>query len=196
MDVTRDTTRMARTASGRFVLRTGAALHAALRAAARRAGVSLNEYCLARLSAPDAAVRDAEVSTLAEWAEQTFGPALAGLVLYGSWARGTATAESDVDLLVILDSSLPLRRDLYRRCDEADLVWDGHPVEPQVVHLPPAGDIRGGLWPEIALDGIVLFERDFQLSRRLVAIRRAIADGRLVRRTAHGQPYWTSSQAA
>ena len=63
--------------------------------------------------------------------------------------------------------------------------------------MPDAdGGAGGGFWPEIALDGIVLFERDVAVSRRLVAIRRAIADGRLVRRTAHGQPYWTTKEAA
>ena len=67
----------------------------------------------------------------------------------------------------------------------------------QIVRMPEAGHVAGGgLWPEIALDGIVLFERDGALSRKLVAIRRAIADGRLVRRTAHGQPYWTTKEAA
>lgn len=148
------------------------------------------------LSAPAAAERSPEVAAIVEWAERTFGGAVVGLALYGSWTRGAATAESDVDLLVVLDPSQPLRRDLYRRADAADLIWDHHTVQVQIAGLPPAGEIRGGLWPEIALDGIVLVERDFLLSRRLVAIRHAIADGRLVRRTAHGQPYWTTAEAA
>lgn len=194
--MSRDTRRPPGAASGRFVLRTGARLHAALRAAARRAGVSLNEYCLSRLSVPAGAERSPEASALVAWADAAFGDAVIGLALYGSWARGTATAESDVDLLVVLDASQPLRRELYRRLDAAELAWDGHPVQAQLVHLPPPDAVGGGLWPEVALDAIVLVERDFALSRRFVAIRRAIADGRLVRHTVHGQPYWTSAEAA
>jgi len=35
-----------------------------------------------------------------------------------------------------------------------------------------------------------LFARDLELPSRLAAIRRDIADGRIVRKTSHGQPYW------
>ncbi len=41
-----------------------------------------------------------------------FGPRLRGLVLYGSHARGDATDESDVDLLVLLDQVEEFWRDL------------------------------------------------------------------------------------
>ena len=55
--------------------------------------------------------------------------------------------------------------------------------------------VRGfsGLWAEVALDGTVLFDRGWMLSARLARVRRAIADGRLVRRVVHGQPYWTET---
>jgi hypothetical protein len=181
--------------SGRFVLRTPPALHSALRRGAREQGVSLNEYCLRRLSARPAGL-PAEAAAVVSRATQAFGDAVAGVIAYGSWARGEATGESDVDVLIVLDVSVPLTRDIYRRCDGTALSWEGHPVQLQIVHAPSAESATGGLWPEIALDGIVLFERGFLLSRRLVAIRQAIADGRLVRRTAHGQPYWTTKEAA
>lgn len=184
------------TASGRFVLRMGPELHEALRAGARASGVSLNEYCLARLAAPGITAAGPEAAAVVDWARRAFGERLIGVAVYGSWARGEATAESDVDVLIVLDRAQPLNRDLYRLGDTAELVWDTHPVQTQIVQLPPAGEVGGGLWPEIALDGIVLVERDFLLSRHLVAIRRAIVEGRLVRRTAHGQPYWTTTEAA
>ena len=181
--------------SGRFVLRTLPALHRALRRRARERGVSLNAYCVRRLSAPAAAL-PTEAAAVVSWATDAFGDAVAGVIAYGSWARGETTGDSDVDVLIVLDASVGLTRDIYRRCDGATLLWDGHPVQLQIVHMPSADRAAGGLWPEIALDGMMLFERGFHVSRRLVAIRRAIADGRLVRRTAHGQPYWTTTEAA
>jgi hypothetical protein len=49
------------------------------------------------------------------------------------------------------------------------------------------------VWGEVAVDGVVLYERGLDVSADLARIRREIAAGRLVRRTAHGQPYWTSA---
>ena len=37
--------------------------------------------------------------------QSLYGPRLKGVILYGSYARGTATSASDVDILVILDDS-------------------------------------------------------------------------------------------
>ena len=34
--------------------------------------------------------------------EQVYGPRLKEIILYGSWARGTAAADSDIDLVVVL----------------------------------------------------------------------------------------------
>ncbi|MCI0434182.1 MAG: type II toxin-antitoxin system HicB family antitoxin, partial [Gemmatimonadetes bacterium] len=46
--------------SGRFVMRIDPALHAALRDAARAAGLSLNDYCVRKLAAPGSPVGPAE----------------------------------------------------------------------------------------------------------------------------------------
>ena len=182
-------------ASGRFLLRIAPGLHAALRAAARAQGLSLNEHCQRLLST----ARASEVPALDQavrWALEAFGEGLVGLAAFGSWARGSAATGSDVDLLFVLEDTLALTRQLYRTPGLAELKAGERILEAQFVHLPAAGTVPGGLWAEITLDGIVLFERGFRLSRRLAGIRHDIADGRLVRRTAHGQPYWTRNEAA
>jgi predicted nucleotidyltransferase len=42
------------------------------------------------------------------------------IILFGSWARGEGTADSDVDLFIVHDSGLP-NREVYRRI--ARLLW-------------------------------------------------------------------------
>jgi len=179
-------------ASGRFVLRLPPRLHAALQKAARASAVSLNEYCLRRLAAagPATAADEAAAALVARAAELA-GDALVGVILYGSWARGEAAAGSDVDALVVVEPSLRLTRSLYRAWDERPVAWHGRQVDPHFVHA--SDDRVSGLWGEVALDGIVLFERDRRISSHLAHVRHAIADGRLVRRVVHGQPYWTEA---
>lgn len=175
--------------SGRFVLRMDPDLHASLREAAGRAGTSLNEYCIRRLSEPE---REwpSEVGAVVDRAEGIVGEALLGVVVFGSWARQQATASSDVDVLVVMDVGFEITRGVYRKWDASPLVWDGRPVEPHFVHLPDVGNRVSGMWAEVAVDGVVLFENGFVVSEKLVAIRRKILSGKMVQRRSHGQPYW------
>ena len=46
--------------------------------------------------------------------QKLYGPRLKGLVLYGSYARGTATPDSDIDLAVILDDYQQVGQEIYR----------------------------------------------------------------------------------
>jgi predicted nucleotidyltransferase len=178
-------------ASGRFLLRMPPTLHAALRRAASEAGVSLNDYCVRNLASPGsglAAIEDA-VGALRRAAE-LFGERLVGVVVLGARSPPQAAEGSDVDLLVVVDRSIPLTRELYRRWDRDPIRWEGRSVEPHFTHLPDERKVVAGVWAEVALDGVVLFERSLAVSRRLSKIRRDIAEGRIVRKMAHGQPYW------
>ena len=181
-------------ASGRFVLRLDPGLHAALRRAASESHLSLNDYCARKLAAPLgnlAAVADA--SETVSRAAGLFGDHLAGVAAFGSWVRREATAGSDVDVLVVVDPEIPITRQLYRLWDGDRSSWERHPTEPHFVQLPPPDAIVAGLWAEVALDAVVLFERGLALSVHLARVRRDIVAGRIVRRMIHGQPYWTEA---
>lgn len=183
------------------MLRIEPTLHATLREAASRSGLSLNEYCARKLadgglgvSGPGWKAVDRAAAVLRE--------DLLGVVVFGSWARGEATESSDIDVLVVVAPDRDISRALYRHWDEERILWadpgsdlaDGRRVEPHFVHLPPTGEIPSGTWAEVALDGIVLFDPVLVVSRRLVALRASILDGDLARHEVHGQPYWVEAR--
>ena len=145
-----------------------------------------------RLSGPDLPfLPRRDVAAVLAHARAVAGPHLLGVVVHGSWARGAARHGSDVDVLVVVDRGLPLARTLYRTWDVAPPTWNARPVDAHFVHLPRAGARPGGVWCEAATEGLVLADTAGDVSRALIAVRTAIAQGRLVRKTAHGQPYWT-----
>ena len=167
-------------------------LHAALRESARSASISLNELCVTTLAAFAGRIPATQgPAATVNRAAAIIGDALVGVVVFGSWVRGEHGAGSDVDMLVVTEPDVEIRRELYRMWDREPVAWNGLVVEPHFVHLPSRAATPAGIWAEVAMDGLVLFERDLQLTRRLVEIRHRIAEGRIVRRYAHGQPYWT-----
>ena len=179
------------TESGRFVIRMPPTLHAALKEAAQTNGLSLNAYCVRRLSVAGlgpAIEQDAVGLVARAWSVADGG--VSAVILHGSWVRGEAMAASDVDALVVLEEHIPLTRALYRAWDEGpDVTWRGHRIDPHFVRTPTDASYSG-MWAEVALDGIVLFDRDWRVSAHLSRVRQAIASGRLVRGVVHGQPYW------
>ena len=182
--------RESRAPSGRFVLRIDPGLHGTLREAARSSATSLNEYCARKLAAPGVWL-DEEATAIVERAASILGEALVGVVAFGSWVRGEHDSTSDFDVLLIAADNLSVSRRLYRRWDDAPgLSWQGLDVEPHFVHLLPEGEVPSGLWGEVATEGVILFERGFEVSTRLAEVRKRIADGDIVRRFAEGQPYW------
>ena len=179
--------------SGRFLLRIEPGLHAALRRAATASGLSLNEYCARKLAAPvgELAAFD-PAAAIVRRAGALVGRALVGVMAFGSWARSELHDASDIDLLVVVDDDLALSRRLYTLWDEAPIVVEGRRAEPHFVTMPPSSPSAVGLWAEAAIDGIVLFARDLELQACLAAVRRDLIEGRVVRKTVHGQPYWVA----
>ena len=175
----------------RVLLRLPADLHRLLAKAAEADGLSFNEYCVRRLRTPAQPQQMSEARTaVVRRAQDAFGPRLLGVLALGSWARGEAGATSDIDVLVVIDRNTPLTRDLYRAWDQDPLAVEGRVVDAHFAHPSPAGTTPGAVWCEAAVDGLLWYDRDGQIQQRLAEIRRAIAERRVVRSFAHGQPYW------
>lgn len=187
-----DTTvdRRERPPSGRFVVRIDPDVHASLRERAHAAGISLNHYCGRKLRMPSSELHPSAVDVVGR-AVSIVGDSLLGVVAFGSWARGEPGGQSDLDIMVVADAEVRIARDLYRQWDDRPrLEWDGHSVEPHFVHLAAEDAAPSGLWAEVAMDGIVLFERRLTVSLRIARLRRQILAGRISRRVVHGNPYW------
>ena len=189
--------------SGKFVIRMPAALHARLKDEARRTGQSLNQLCIAKLQAREPSIAGFGTATvqtgiispdfldkiIQQWQED-----LVGVVLFGSAARGDATEDSDIDLLLVMRPQVKILRSLYRVweqfCRERAGAQDLSSISPHFVSLPGSVREAGGLWYEAAIDGIGLWERDRQVSRFLGSVREAMGQGKIQRRMLHGSPYW------
>ena len=178
----------------RFLLRLPGALHRQLVANASAEALSLNEYCVRRLGGPDLGIpARQQVAAVLASASTVAGANLLGVIAHGSWVRSEARDSSDVDVMIVIERSVPLTRSLYRAWDGAAPTWDGRAVDAHFVHLPAAAGRASSVWCELAVEGLLLSDRDGAVSAALIDVRRAIAHGRLVRKTAHGQPYWTQA---
>lgn len=187
-------------ASGKFLLRVGPDLHGRLRRLAAERRTSLNALCaqwLREAAAPDVPPHAQGPSGQPAWLTaardlvEGWGEELLGVALFGSAARGELRASSDIDLLLVLDASVPLQRQLYRRWDEL-VAAKGleRELNAHFVHLPRRAEDAGSLWLEVAVEGRVISDRRGCLEGALMMLRRAIANGQFVRQVAHGQPFW------
>lgn len=179
-------------ASGRFVLRIDPVLHGSLRGQAAGCGLSLNEYCARRL-ALHGAPPVGSCGGVLERADTVCRDRLVGVIAFGSWARDEMSDGSDVDVLVVVDPELEITRALYREWETEPLEWESRLVDAHFVRLPERGARISGLWAEAAVEGVILYDRDLSIARRLVEIRRRIVAGEIVRREMHGQPYWVEA---
>lgn len=175
----------------RVLLRLPVDLHRTLVKAAAELDLSFNEFCVRRLRAPsDAHGLSVVRSLVVSRARAAFGDRLLGVLVLGSWARGEAAATSDIDVLIVIDPGIRLTRDLYRAWDLDPINFEGRAIDAHFAHPSAAGTAPTAVWCEAAVDGVLWYDRDGVIAIRLGEVRRAIAEGRVVRAFAHGQPYW------
>lgn len=175
------------------MVRGTAGLRKKLKNEANWRGISLNTLCQDFF---DQALGQAGGAGATPWTglieriRSEFGKVLVGIVLFGSEARGEATPSSDIDLLLVLKSSVELDREFYLRWDRAFQNKEDRRFSPHFSRLPLEVSAVGSLWLEAALDGILLWGHRREVSHFLSNLRHAMVEGMFQRKTVKGQAYW------
>lgn len=181
--------------SGKFVLRIPDRLHKELSELSRAQGLSLNQVCT-NLLKKGLSVSDEEpefivfLNGIVDQLKDFFKGKLLGVVLFGSYATGLATSESDIDLLVVLDNSVPLIRSIYRWWD-SKINWKGKiDVNPHFVHLPKDRQSATGIWFEVAQDGKIIYQKKDMVDRILLELNNYAKEGNIRKYISNGHSYW------
>lgn len=174
----------------RILLRLPEALHQMVKARATEGNSSVNSVLVQAIQQGLSMGDVGKVEPLIiKKATSEFGDAFVGLLLFGSRARGDAYKTSDTDILLVVDQSVRVVRELYRSWDE--ILPDG--ISLNISNLPLTASEAGSLWLECALDAKILYDPTGALRRRLDEIKEMIVSGVFVRRTTHGQGYWITA---
>ena len=183
----------------RFLVRLPAPLFVGLKRRAGEARRSINailtELLESSIKGDEPGLRQTPVPKLypaLKLIQHSLGAELIGIVLFGSVARGQASASSDIDVLIVLDSAFRIERDLYEELYTAirEAGVGAASLSLHIVNLPKDVSTVDGFLLEITLEGIVLFEKDFLISRFFMQLREMIVAGSFVRESLHGHPYW------
>lgn len=133
------------------------------------------------------------------------GPNLVSLLIFGSFARGEAGAESDIDLLLVaegLPERYAARLDLVRRIVHSDAItlWREYLwKEKGVYHLqeivpltPREASVTQPFYLDMVDDSIVIFEKGRFMESRLDALHERLAEGGATKVTLpSGKSYWS-----
>lgn len=124
--------------------------------------------------------------------EKVFGEEFVGLALFGSWARGEAEKDSDVDVLVLLKSmkGLRVRSKIYKAITRIV----GRPltiVDVRVGEVTSEDLEVTPLLLNILYDAIIVFDREGVLKELVEKVNKLITKAKLVRyKTPNGKYGW------
>ncbi|HEC35029.1 MAG TPA: nucleotidyltransferase domain-containing protein [Anaerolineae bacterium] len=118
------------------------------------------------------------------------GDRLVAVLLFGSRARGEADEGSDWDLLVIARELPDRTLERHMRLKKAlPVAWRGRVAI--LARTPEEFEARlSSLYLDIALDGIVLYDPDDYMTRRLAGLRRLIEERGLYRERVRDGLVW------
>ena len=82
------------------------------------------------------------------------------IILFGSWAKGSATSDSDLDLLIVMNINGSKRQEAIK----VDLMLEGIPLPTDVIVVTPQDiekyqDCPGTIVRQALREGRVLYER-------------------------------------
>lgn len=186
--------------SGKFVLRIPPALHQQLAQQASGMGASLNHYCRSliesglqtRTTQPQ---WDPWIAPIIPILTAHIGRELIAIVVFGSQVRGETHTHSDLDLLIVLTETRPIARSLYRWWDTAIPQGETPDINPHFVHCPTSPQTASGLWFEVALNHVIVYQRGGRITQCLQSLRAHVASGACERIWSHGHPYWVKKDA-
>jgi hypothetical protein len=132
---------------------------------------------------------------------EVYGKDLVSVVLFGSWARETATPASDVDLVVVSEGLAKGRmarvrqfREVEKRIEGARLrVWGGAYAPPELSPLFKTREearVGSPLFLDMTDRSILLYDRDAFFSGILDAVRARMRANGTRRVAAKGGYYW------
>ena len=184
--------------SGKFIVRLPETLHKKLVQRAMEHHISLNQTCIELLQVgfgPSTSSKKNDLHVLLEpeleKLKKKFGKKWMGVVLFGSRVQGTARENSDLDVMIILDKTVPLRRNLYRWWDEnMQFPPKAGEVNPHFVHFPDSAAKAGSLWLEVALHHDIVWEQGETVSSFFENLLSEIKAGKWTRLFSNGHPYW------
>lgn len=179
-------------------LRVDADLNLKLKKQAESSNSSLNEYCIGLLKESSKLYLDvgiAGVSTVVKNAKRAFGDKLESVIIFGSRARGDHTVESDVDVLIVVDGSVKISRQLYKEFENNNLN-STEDISVHIAQLPNSTKHLSGLWCEVSMEGIITYDKEFKTSYFLSKLREEIIQGSYLAKQTHGHRYWTYLEQA
>jgi predicted nucleotidyltransferase len=184
----------ARKEKNRFLLRLDPEVYRGLTRLSKTQNVSMNALC-SRFIEDGLRAGDLNQKWMKEIVSAYQDDELLALILFGSQARGEATATSDLDLLLVFSAATKITRSLYRKFES---VLESHPDQSRTsIHcarIPEDVKSVSGFWFEIALDGKVLWKKNDEIDIYLSKVKSAICSGKYVRKMSSGQPYWMQNE--